>query len=266
MNIQGMTVSEIRLLLEHNSLGAELAAGLQNDQRQSVQKLFDVWKRRQQHEQMDRERVARLYQYEREITTRGCRRIAGVDEAGRGPLAGPVQVAAVILPGECYIPELNDSKKMTETQRERAYEVIRKQALAIASVAVPVERIDEINIYQATLQGMYQALQELNDGFEAVLVDAMPLPELTVPWHALIGGDRLSASIAAASVIAKVERDRLMAQYDRQYPGYGFGRHKGYGTSEHLMAIQDQGPCPIHRRSFAPVKEYLDLQYKGVEE
>ena len=222
LTIKELTVGEIRLLLAGEEPAPAMIARFRNDERASVQKLLRRWEQLCVRDQAERERILKLYHYERELNAQGHRMIAGVDEAGRGPLAGPVVVAAVILPLEHHIPGLNDSKKMTKRQRELAYDVIHQQALALAYVALTPAEIDAINIYQATVQGMYRAVAALAIPPQAVLIDAVPLPQLSVPWQALIGGDALSASIAAASVIAKVERDRMMADYDRQYPGYGF--------------------------------------------
>lgn len=203
------------------------------------------------------------FAHERELWARGFIRVAGVDEAGRGPLAGPVVAAAVILPDgwrHSGIPEtlrgLNDSKQLTAAQRENFFAAI--QALPEIShglARVEAGRIDEINILQATHQAMNLALAQLTPPPEHALVDGRPVRSLRFPQTALVKGDSLSYSIAAASVLAKVTRDRLMLQYDRQWPAYGFAEHKGYGTPQHLAALAAHGPCPIHRRSFAPIRQ-----------
>jgi ribonuclease HII len=181
--------------------------------------------------------------------------IAGVDEAGRGPLAGPVVAAAVILPNRCELPNLNDSKKLSPAQREALYPLIRRQALAIGVGIVEAAEIDRINIRQASFAAMRQALGGLNVMPAHVLVDGYPIPEGPASQTGIIGGDGKSAHIAAASIIAKVTRDALMLELDRQFPAYGFSRHKGYGTPEHLDALKRHGPCPFHRRSFSPVRD-----------
>lgn len=249
-----MTVEQIALLLETDELTPQIAAGLQNDGRASVSRLLDQYSRRQQRQAAEAVRLDRLDEYERRFRRQGYSLIAGVDEAGRGPLAGPVVVGAVILPAGCRLNGLDDSKKLTPRQRETLYDAIKEAALAVSCVAIDAAEIDRDNIYQATLAGMYRALAALTPAAEAVLIDAMPLRRLAVPNLSLIGGDALSASIAAASIIAKVERDRIMTGLDSEFPEYGFSRHKGYATREHLEALARCGPCPVHRRSFAPVK------------
>lgn len=230
-----------------NKILAELAA----DRRASVQRLLH----RYEKELTERQRLKELYRYEYEAQQEGAAYIAGVDEAGRGPLAGPVVVAAAILPVGLYIPKLNDSKKISAKVRDELFDIIKEKAIAWAVAVVDEKTIDRDNIYRATVGGMYEAIGKLDPQPQKVLVDAVPLDRLTMPSLSLIKGDAKSASIAAASVLAKVTRDRLMEEYDREYPEYGFARHKGYGTADHLAALKKFGPCPIHRRSFAPVSE-----------
>lgn len=188
------------------------------------------------------------------------RLIAGVDEAGRGPLAGPVSVAAVILdPSRPKIRGLDDSKKLTEAKREALYEKIVERALAYCVVLVTADEIDRINIFQATMTGMCRALAGLTPSAHEALIDGNALPrELPCAGRAIIGGDGIEPAISAASILAKVSRDRWMAELDREYPGYGFAEHKGYATPFHLDALKRLGPCPQHRRSFAPVKILVD--------
>lgn len=188
------------------------------------------------------------------------RLIAGVDEAGRGPLAGPVSVAAVILdPSRPKIRGLDDSKKLTEAKREALYEKIVERALAYCVVLVTADEIDRINIFQATMVGMTRALLGLMPAATEALIDGNQLPKnLPCPARAIIGGDALEPSISAASILAKVSRDRLMVTMDTQFPGYGFADHKGYSTPGHLAALQRLGPCAEHRRSFEPVRILLD--------
>jgi ribonuclease HII len=181
--------------------------------------------------------------------------VAGVDEAGRGPLAGPVVASAVILPPRIRLSGVNDSKQLTAAAREAAYEVVVRKALAWAVAAVEVERIDCINILRATHEAMAAALQALDPAPDGALVDGLPVQGLPCPHQALVDGDALCTSIAAASIIAKVTRDRLMCELDARYPGYGLAQHKGYGTREHLRALRELGPSPCHRRSFRPVAE-----------
>ena len=180
---------------------------------------------------------------------------AGVDEAGRGPLAGPVVVAAVILPANHQLDSLDDSKRLSVAKRERLVPLIKAQALAYAVVTVEAEEIDRVNILQATMNGMQRAVEKLSPSPHRVMVDGNRAPNLHCEVHTIVGGDRLMASISAASVLAKVHRDSLMQSLHRSYPDYGFDRHKGYPTAYHLERLRALGPCPIHRRSFAPVRE-----------
>jgi len=189
--------------------------------------------------------------------------IAGVDEAGRGPLAGPVVAAAVILDDENPIQGLADSKVLTPAKRDRLYDEIRAKALCCSIAEASVEEIDEINILQATLLAMRRAVEGLRLKPAKVLVDGNRLPVLRVPCEAIVKGDSLVQAISAASILAKVHRDRLCLQLDALHPGYGFAAHKGYATSEHLTALKSQGACIAHRRSFAPVREALGWSLEG---
>ncbi len=187
------------------------------------------------------------------------RLIAGVDEAGRGPLAGPVSVAAVILDPDRPIDGLNDSKQLTEVQREALYPLIIERALAWRVEFVHREEIDRLNILQATMEGMRRAVKALQPKAELARIDGNRIPaRLSCPAEALVGGDRLDAAIMAASILAKVARDRAMVDLHAEFPQYGFARHKGYSTPEHLSALTRHGPCPQHRRSFAPVRIALE--------
>ena len=196
--------------------------------------------------------------YEREAGRLGFLRIAGVDEVGRGALFGPVVAAAVILNTARRIPGLDDSKKLTAARRRLLSEKILERAVAWAVAEVLPERIDAWNIYQASRQAMERALKDLKPPADFILSDAMRL-ELPIPCRAVIHGDARSVSIAAASILAKVHRDRLLEDWDREFPGYGLARHKGYATREHLARLRQQGPTPLHRRSFAPVRESLAI-------
>jgi ribonuclease HII len=202
------------------------------------------------------------FEFERVLWARGAWRVAGVDEAGRGPLAGPVVAAAVILPPQwsltglpCELDGLNDSKQLNVYQREVFYAVLTtRDDVQFAIARIEASQIDEINILQATHRAMNAALAQLRPPPEHVLVDGRQVGSMGFSQTPIIKGDARSYSIAAASVLAKVTRDRLMAEYDRQWPAYGFAGHKGYGTAQHLAALSEHGPCPIHRRSFAPLK------------
>ena len=184
-----------------------------------------------------------------------CKFICGIDEAGRGPLAGPVVAGAVILPADCEILYLNDSKKLSAAKREQLYDEIMEKAIAVGVGMASPARIDEINILQATYEAMRTAVSELGVEPDILLNDAVTIPEITIPQVPIIKGDAKSVSIAAASIIAKVTRDRLMVQYEEVLPGYGFAKHKGYGSKEHIEAIRRLGPTPIHRRTF--IKNFI---------
>ena len=196
------------------------------------------------------QRWQRMSQIEEELRRTGVKYIAGIDEAGRGPLAGPVATAAVILPPDTCILGLNDSKKLSEKQRLELEPIIKEQALAWNVVMIDHQVIDRINILQATKLGMRQAVAALEIAPDYLLVDGMELDGVDLPQQGLIKGDARSVSIAAASVLAKTARDRLMLEYDAVYPGYGFAKHKGYPTAEHKEALRRLGPCPIHRLTF----------------
>lgn len=256
-DLASLKVTEIKALLEKGSHTADLLELMKRDDRKSVQKLADTYIRRWQRQQQEQERVLHMYAPETAFYNQGIYHVAGIDEAGRGPAAGPVMIAAVILPPFWECPGLNDSKKVPPKKREQLYDKIMKEAVAVSCVAKSEKEIDALDIYHATMQGMYDALAGLKVPAEAVLIDAMPLNKLTVPHKSLIHGDAKSASIAAASIIAKVTRDRLMVAYDKKYPQYGFAIHKGYLTKMHQDALKQYGPCPIHRRSFEPIKSMV---------
>lgn len=232
--------------------GADLAAymeSLKDDPRKGVQALCRSYQAQVEREAQDRARVEKMWHYEDQARAQGYETIAGTDEAGRGPLAGPVVAAAVVLPREAYLPGINDSKKLSQARREALYDQIIHAAAGFAIVAVPAETIDRINILRATEHAMAKALETIG-GVSLALVDGDCRPPTAIPQTNLIGGDHLSVSIAAASILAKVWRDRHMDALDRQYPGYGFADHKGYGTQAHYQALNDLGPSPVHRRSF----------------
>lgn len=198
-------------------------------------------------------RTELMKEFDREYKIYGT--ICGIDEAGRGPLCGPVVAAAVILPDEYNILYINDSKKLSETKREEVYKEIDKYAVAYGAGIVSPERIDEINILQATYEAMRTAIHKLSVKPDILLNDAVTIPMVDIKQVPIIKGDAKSQSIAAASIVAKVTRDHLMEEYDKLYPEYGFAKHKGYGTAAHIKAIKEYGPCPIHRRTF--IKNFI---------
>ncbi len=199
-----------------------------------------------------------LLKYEKALYKNGVKLIAGVDEVGRGPLVGPVVAAAVILPINYHLDGLNDSKKLTEKKRERLYDILMQEAIAIGIGEASAKEIDEINIYQASKLAMMRALKNLKIMPEHVLVDAMPLKEIDFPSTSIIHGDALSLSIAAASVIAKVTRDRMMIELDKKYPEYGFAQHKGYPTKKHLEVLQKYGVLDNYRFTYGPVRDLIN--------
>ena len=198
--------------------------------------------------QKEQERMYELFAYEREYAA--YQAICGIDEVGRGPLAGPVVASAVILPKDCDILYINDSKKLSEKKREMLYDEIMEKAVDVGIGIVGPERIDEINILQATYEAMREAISKLSVQPDLLLNDAVKIPGVTLPQVSIIKGDAKSASIGAASIIAKVTRDRMMVEYDSIFPEYGFAANKGYGTAIHIAALKELGPTPIHRRSF----------------
>ena len=204
--------------------------------------------KRQAKLEKERARIETMKVYEKEYEGHGW--VCGIDEVGRGPLCGPVVASAVILPKDCQILYLNDSKKLSEKKREELYDVIMEEAIAVGLGMATPERIDEINILQATYEAMRQAIAGLKVKPAVLLNDAVTIPEIEIPQIPIIKGDAKSVSIAAASIIAKVTRDRMMVEYDRMYPGYDLASNKGYGTKVHMEALRTMGPCEIHRRTF----------------
>jgi len=208
----------------------------------------------------ERNRIRKMLQYERNLWNEGKKYVAGLDEAGRGPLAGPVVAAAVVFYENPQISMINDSKKLTEEVREYLFDLILNETLCGIGAA-EVGEIDRINIYQASFLAMDRALENLNTQPEHLLVDGRAFPRNDIPFTTIVKGDSISYSVAAASILAKVTRDRMMREYDQEFPQYGFANHKGYATREHLDAIEEFGYCPIHRRSFHPKRFQLELDF-----
>lgn len=251
------TIKDIEGIFAKGKVDDSFLTACREDRRKAIGRLV----RRYEKEQQDRERVAQMYVYEHQAIEDGYDVVAGVDEAGRGPLAGPVSVAAVILPPDLYLPKINDSKKLSAKVREELFDEIQDKAIAVGTALIDAQTIDRVNIYQATINGMYEAIFMLKPEPKKVLIDAVQLDNLPMASESIIRGDAKSASIAAASIIAKVTRDRLMDAYDKQYPEYGFAQHKGYGTAQHIEALKKYGPCPIHRVSFEPVRSLASKIY-----
>ena len=251
--LSGMTIAQIRAQVVEWESGDPGWALLEKDRRVGVRRLVVERRRRDAREQAESQRCERLMHFERHLWAQGVRRVAGVDEVGRGCLAGPVVAAAVVLSPDCVIARIDDSKKLSRPQREALYEEIEDRALAVGIGQVEAEEIDKLNILQASLKAMRLALENLITPPDRVLIDGHLPARSPYPEQAIIDGDARSLSIAAASIVAKVHRDRLMCECDAHYPEYGFAAHKGYGSAAHLAALDAHGPCPLHRRSFGPV-------------
>lgn len=226
----------------------KLAEYYRSDSRKGVQDLIAKTVKEKERLQIELERLEGMKQFEKKYVDYIA--ICGIDEAGRGPLAGPVVAGAVILPKDCSILYLNDSKQVSASRREELFNEIQEKAVACAVGIVSPQRIDEINILQATYEAMHQAVEGLKVVPDLLLVDAVTIPAMPMKQVGIVKGDAKSVSIAAASILAKVTRDRMMVEYDSLYPEYGFAKHKGYGSKMHIEAIQEYGPCPIHRRTF----------------
>ncbi len=263
MDISKLTVSQIKDLLKEldaESVDGNLLQALAADSRIGVQKIYQDLMRQREKDLCERMRLEKLFKYEAKLYSEGVRYIAGVDEAGRGPLAGPVVAAAVILPANVKLYGLNDSKKLSAAKREKLADKIKQYALCWSVGLASVEEINMHNIYQASLLAMKRAVDSLSLKPDHALVDGSGSPKLAIPCTTIVGGDGISASIAAASIIAKTTRDRLMNEYHQKYPQYRFDKHKGYPTKEHLEALAKHGPCSIHRTGFAPVQQVVNLK------
>lgn len=262
MEISKLTISEIRALVkEHLTSGTiaedELFQAVANDPRLGVQKIHKEIQRKQHQQIVEENRLAKMFIYENELITQGKQYLAGVDEVGRGPLAGPVVAAAVILPVGVKFYGLNDSKKVAKTKREQLTQLIKNAAISWAIGTASVEEIADLNIYHASVLAMARAVTNLITVPDHLLIDAVNIPQLDLPQTPIIGVDGYSASIAAASIIAKTYRDELMEECHQLYPQYGFNKHMGYPTPEHLQALKKHGPSPIHRVSYGPVADLL---------
>ncbi|SEN59721.1 RNase HII [Amphibacillus marinus] len=255
--LSNKSIADIKQMLVLNQLSTDSIPLLESDARKGVQQLARQLKKQQaQHEQLQ-QRFMTMNEIENRYREQGCEFIAGLDEVGRGPLAGPVVAAAVILPKDFSLLGLTDSKQLSVHKRNEFAAIIKEQAISVGVGIISHDIIDRINIYQASIKAMEEALKHLTQKPDQLLVDAVPLDHLSYQSEAIIKGDQKSISIAAASVIAKVTRDQLMAQYHEQYPHYDFCNNQGYGTKKHLAGIYKHGITPIHRRTFAPIKEYL---------
>lgn len=248
MSKESIKEIDVRLKEAEGDAREQLMAEYASDDRAGVQKLLEKYRKQKEKLLAEKERLAKMRKYEEKYADHAL--ICGIDEVGRGPLAGPVVAGAVILPKDCEILYLNDSKKLSAAKRDALYEEIMDKAVAVGLGMASPARIDEINILQATYEAMRQAIGNLKVTPDLLLNDAVTIPEVLIPQVPIIKGDAKSVSIAAASIVAKVTRDRLMEEYDEVLPGYGFASNKGYGSAEHIKALQTLGPTPIHRRSF----------------
>lgn len=244
------SIAEIKMEFEQaeESQVDILCHAYEEDSRAGVQNLIKKARRGQEALIKERERTEQLKEFERKYEHLGC--VCGIDEVGRGPLAGPVVAGAVILPRDCQILYLNDSKQLSAKKRDELYDIIMEEALAVGIGYASPARIDEINILQATYEAMREAVGKLEVKPQILLNDAVTIPEVVIPQVPIIKGDARSVSIAAASIVAKVTRDRLMVEYDKLMPEYGLASNKGYGSAEHIQALKQYGPSPIHRASF----------------
>ena len=253
------TIKEIKeRLATIDRLDHPLFEELIADGRAGVQAAISKRKRELQKQVEEDLRLEKMLAYEKELYAQGIQLIAGVDEVGRGPLAGPVVAAAVILPENCKIPGLNDSKKIPKSKHQAIYQAVLDQALSVGIGVKDNQVIDQVNIYEATKLAMLEAIQELDQQPQHLLIDAMKL-DFPISQTSIIKGDANSLSIAAASIVAKVTRDQMMVAYDQEYPGYDFGQNAGYGTSKHLEGLEKYGVTPIHRRSFEPIKSMTNF-------
>ncbi|MEI3023824.1 MAG: ribonuclease HII [Streptococcus sp.] len=252
------TIKEIKERLANiQRLDDPLLTELEQDGRSGVIQAIAKRKNEIQKHVDEDERLEGMLAYEKELYAQGIQLIAGVDEVGRGPLAGPVVAAAVILPKACKIPGLNDSKKIPKSKHKEIYEAVLQNAIAIGIGVKDNQVIDQVNIYEATKLAMMEAIGQLEPQPQHLLIDAMKL-DLPIPQTSIIKGDANSLSIAAASIVAKVTRDQMMEEFDREYPGYDFAQNAGYGTANHLAGLHKLGVTPIHRRSFEPVKSMCE--------
>jgi ribonuclease HII len=257
MKLNNLSIEQIReqILQGNQPITPQFLNKLRRDPREGVRKVCELLKKRYAKERSDRLRVLNMLNFERVLWKSGIQSVAGVDEAGTGPLAGPVVAAAVVFPPGTEIRGIDDSKRLVFEQRVEMEAVIRRTATAIGVGLAEVGEIDRFNIYRAALLAMRRAVEALPTKPEHLLIDARVIPDISIPQNSFNKGDGINFSIAAASIIAKTYRDRLMGELEKEYPGYGFAQHKGYGTAEHQEAIRQLGPCPAHRMSFPFIRE-----------
>lgn len=251
------TINHIKEMLDSENFDKKLFEMLKSDHRKGVQQLVKTYENKQKRKQQLEEQYTKICSFERQLYTKGLTNIVGIDEAGRGPLAGPVVAAAVILPENFKLLGLTDSKKLSAKERNEFYHIIKKEAISYHVSMISNEEIDQINILEATKKAMRTALATLTVNIDHVLIDAVNLDPLPYPSDVIIKGDETSVSIAAASILAKVTRDQFMDKIHHQYPMYGFNSHKGYGTKLHIESLKKYGISPYHRKSFSPVQSAM---------
>jgi ribonuclease HII len=253
------TITEIKSHIENiTGTNDPFLLHILQDERKGVHQLIHSWRKKMEKNERLKEKFLEMSVFENKWRSIGYEMIAGIDEVGRGPLAGPVVAAAVILPKDFFLAGIDDSKKLSEKKRLEYDEIIRKEALAVSISMINAEEIDRINIYEATKKAMKEAIEFLDPKPDFLLIDAMKI-ETPYTSESIIQGDAKSISIAAASIVAKVARDGLMKEISLRYPAFGFQRNMGYGTKEHILAIQQHGITTYHRKSFAPVKDFLNI-------
>jgi len=256
MNLRELSIEEIRARLQENQLvTGHFLNRLKRDPREGVRKVYELLKKRYEKERTERPRIQNMLNFERLLWKSGVQFVAGVDEVGVGPLAGPVVAAAIVFPSGTELAGIDDSKRLDPERRLKMEGAIRQVTSAVGVGLAEVDEIDRLNIYHAALLAMRRAVEALPLKPEHLLIDARIIPEVSIPQSSFYKGDGINFSIAAASIIAKTHRDRLMEELETKYPGYGFAQHKGYGTPEHQNAIRRLGPCPIHRMSFPFIRE-----------
>lgn len=252
------SIAVLKQLFEAEELNEELLSQLKLDERKGVQQLIRTYENRRLKKQALEQQFKDMCRFEERCYLNGFEYIAGIDEAGRGPLAGPVVAAAVILPRDFTLLGLNDSKQLSETARNQYYTIIKNEAISYGISIINNQKIDEINIFEATKSAMYDAINQLDPKPHHILIDAVDLRDLPCTYEAITKGDAKSVSIAAASILAKVTRDDLMKEMHKEYPLYEFASNMGYGTKDHIKNLQEFGPSPYHRKSFAPVRNLVN--------
>ncbi|RKQ37467.1 ribonuclease HII [Oceanobacillus halophilus] len=255
--MEKQSISVLKQLFTNGDINDEMMNELKHDERKGVQQLIKSYERQQQKEHILEMKFKEMCQYEQRAFDNGKQFIAGIDEAGRGPLAGPVVAAAVILPSDFKLLGLNDSKQLNEERRENYFSIIKEKAISYGIAIIDSQKIDEINIFEATKLAMRQAIETLETHPDHLLIDAVNLTDLPCSSESIIKGDARSISIAAASILAKVTRDRLMKEIHIEYPEYDFASNMGYGTKHHIEKLAEFGVTPYHRKTFAPVRNIV---------